>query len=68
MYAILYGAPCLKKMSFMLFKSYHCHFYNLMKPLGVTRYVEKARVKTREPVKAVRDSVRGVEPRIGLRA
>jgi len=39
-----------------------------MKALGVTRYIEKPRVETREPPKAVRDSVRGVEPRIGLRA
>jgi hypothetical protein len=43
-------------------------FYNLMKPLGLTRYIEKPRVETREPAKAVMESASGLEPRIGLRA
>jgi K+-transporting ATPase c subunit len=39
-----------------------------MKPLGLTRYIEKPRVETREPAKAVMESASGLEPRIGLRA
>jgi hypothetical protein len=39
-----------------------------MKPLGLTRYIEKPRVETREPAKAVMESVSGLEPRIGLKA
>jgi hypothetical protein len=39
-----------------------------MKLLGLTRQIEKPRVETREPAKAVMDSVTGLEPRIGLKA
>jgi hypothetical protein len=39
-----------------------------MKPLGLTRYIEKPRVETREPAKAVKESTTGLEPRIGLKA
>ena len=46
---------------------YHERFYNLMKPLGLTRYIEKLRVDIREHAKIVNESVSGLEPIRGRR-
>jgi hypothetical protein len=38
-----------------------------MKPLGLTRYIEKPRVETREPAKAVMESASGLVLSKGLK-